>query len=127
MIFTPVHSDRTYDHSVAPLRFFEHVSPGYFHAMGTRILAGRDFTWDDQYGTRDVAIISETMAREEWGSPAAAVVKSISQMSAGPWQKVIGVVEDVRQDGVDRPAPAAVYWTARRAAAVDPVEALRAE
>lgn len=103
---------KTYDHSVAPLRFFEHVSPGYFHAMGTRLLAGRDFTWDDVYGARSVAIISDTMAREEWGSAAAAVGRGIGQNNSAPWQKVIGVVEDVRQNGVDHPAPATVYWTA---------------
>ncbi len=70
---------KTYDHDVAPLRLFDNVAPGYFHAMGTRVVAGRDFTWDDLYGARPVAMVSETMAREEWGSPAAAVGKAIGQ------------------------------------------------
>ena len=100
---------KTYDHDVAPLRLFDNVAPGYFHAMGTRVLAGRDFTWDDLYGVRPVAMVSETMAREEWGSPAAAVGKAISQMK-GKWNEVIGVVQDVRQNGLDQPAPATVYW-----------------
>jgi predicted permease len=101
---------KVYDHEVAPLRFFDSVSPGYFHAMGTRIVAGRDFTWDDLYRTRPVAMVSETMAREEWGSPAAAVGKHIRVIQ--PWQEVIGVVQDVRHNGVDQPAPATVYWAA---------------
>jgi len=103
---------KTYDNGVAPLRLFENVSPGYFHAMGTRILAGRDFTWDDLYGTRGVAMISESMAREEFGSPEAAVGKGIRQVTFKPWQRVIGVVEDVRQNGVEHAAPATVYWGA---------------
>ncbi|HVT99955.1 MAG TPA: FtsX-like permease family protein, partial [Acidobacteriaceae bacterium] len=97
---------------VAPLRFFNFVSPGYFHAMGTRILAGRDYNWDDLYGARPVAIVSESFAREEWGSTAAAMGKGIGQALNKPWLRVIGVVEDVRQNGVDHPAPAMVYWTA---------------
>lgn len=103
---------KTYNNGVAPLRLFERVSPGYFHAMGTRIVAGRDFTWDELYGARDVAILSERMAREEFGSAAAAVGKGIRQVNNKPWQKVIGVVEDVRLNGVDQPAPATVYWGA---------------
>ncbi len=103
---------RNYDHSIAPLRLFDSVSPGYFQAMGTRIVAGRDFTRDDLYVTRPVAMVSETMAREEWGSPAAALGKRIRILPQTPWQEVIGVVQDVRQNGIDQKAPATVYWGA---------------
>jgi len=104
---------RTYDNNAAPLRLFDNVSPGYFHAMGTRVIAGRDFTWDDLYGTRPVAMVSEGFAREEWGSPALAVGKRISQNdNKTGWQKVIGVVQDVHQNGVDLKAPPIVYWGA---------------
>ena len=101
-----------YDHQNPPLRFFNYVSPGFFHAMGTRILAGRDFTWADLYGTRPVVMVADTFAREEWGSAPAAVGKRIRQFSKMPWQEVIGVVQDVRHDGVDQKAPATVYWAA---------------
>jgi predicted permease len=102
---------KTYDQNVAPLRLFNNVSPGYFHAMGTRVLTGRDFTWDDLYGARPAAMVSETMARQEWGSPGAAVGKHIGVMP-GKWNEVIGVIEDVRHNGLDHPAPAIVYWGA---------------
>ena len=36
---------KSYDHKNPPLRLFNYVSPGLFHTMGTRIMAGRDFTW----------------------------------------------------------------------------------
>ena len=103
---------KSYDHENPPLRLFNYVSPGWFHTMGTRIMAGRDFTWDDLYGMRPVAMISESLAREEWGSPAAAIGKHIRQFSQMPWQEVTGVVQDVRHDGVDQEAPAMVYWGA---------------
>jgi len=103
---------RDYHGEDPPLRLFDFTSPGYFQTMGTRFVAGRDFTWTDDYELRDVAIVSETFARESWGSAAAAIGKRIGQMETHPWVEVIGVVQDVRYRGVDESAPAIVYWPA---------------
>ncbi|MCU1248651.1 MAG: permease [Edaphobacter sp.] len=101
---------KNYEGGDPPLRLFNSVSPGYFKAAGTRLVAGRDFTWTDIYGLRPVAMVSENFARESWGSASAAVGKRIRQFSSMPWVEVIGVVEDVRHNGVDEDAPAIVYW-----------------
>jgi predicted permease len=93
-----------------PLQFYNYVSPGYFHTMGTRLVAGRDFTWADTYGLRPVLIVSENFARITWGSATAAIGKRVRQFSNRPWEEVIGVVEDVRHHGVDEKAPATIYW-----------------
>ena len=99
--------------NLPPTRIFESVSPGLFRAAGTRLVAGRDYTWTDLYGRRPVAMVSENMARELWGSAAAAIGKRISTaLPSSPWREVIGVVADVRQNGVQEPAPAIVYWPA---------------
>ena len=96
---------------VPPMRLFEYVSPGFFRTSGTRLKAGRDYTWTDLYGRRPVVVLSENLARELWGSPAAALGKRISTgLPKAPLREVIGVVEDVRQNGVQEPAPAIVYW-----------------
>jgi predicted permease len=95
---------------VTPLRLFENVSPQFFHTTGTRIIAGREFTWSDVYGTRPVVMVSENLARELWGAPSAALGKSIREFSSMPWHEVIGVVQDVRENGVQEKAPAIVYW-----------------
>jgi predicted permease len=95
-----------------PLRLFNYVSPGYFKTVGTRLVAGRDFRWDDLHGLRPMVIVSENFARESWGSPSAAVGKRVRQFSDMPWQQVIGVAENVRQHGVDADAPPIVYWPA---------------
>ena len=94
----------------APIRFYNYVSPGYFQALGTRLVAGRDFTWKEIYDLRLDVIVSENFAREEWGSAAAAIRKRIQQGSSLPWYQVIGVAQDLRQNGVDQRAPAIVYW-----------------
>jgi len=94
----------------APMRLFNYISPGYFHTAGTRLVAGRDYTWDDNYGLRPVGIVSENLARESWGSAQAAIGKHFRIMPPQGWVEVVGVAQDVHQNGVDGEAPATVYW-----------------
>jgi predicted permease len=98
-----------------PNRQVKVISPGAFAVFGTPLVAGRDFTWDDLEQVRDVAIVSENLAREHWGSAHAALAKRIRQFYAepGPWREIVGVAGDVFDDGVDQQAPATVYWPAR--------------
>ena len=95
---------------IPPIRRFIHISPGFFATMGTRIVAGRDLTWTDTYDKRPVAIISENFAREYWHDADNALGKRIRVGSTDDWREIIGVVQDVHYDGVDQPAPTAVYW-----------------
>lgn len=96
---------------IPPMRLFRSVSPGVFQAEGTRLIAGRAYEWTDLYGVRPYVMISENLARELWRDPRAAVGKRLAASLPGsPWREVIGVVEDVRYNGVDQPAPAIVYW-----------------
>ena len=101
---------KTYADGNAPLRLFNWVSPGYFHTAGTRFVAGRDFSWAEVYGLLPVGILSESLARELWGSPSQAIGKQFREYPSMPWHEVIGVVQDVRENGVDQVSPATVYW-----------------
>ena len=47
---------------------FNVVGLGYFDAMGTRILRGRDFAPGDGPGSQGVVLINETMAETYWGA-----------------------------------------------------------
>ncbi len=102
--------DKTDESSAPPLRLYKYVSPGFFHAAGTRLIAGRDIAWNEIHGQRHVVLISENLAREVWGSPDTAVGKRIREFTQMPWHEVIGVVENVRESGVTEDAPATVYW-----------------
>jgi putative ABC transport system permease protein len=93
-----------------PQRVFKYVSPGLLRTTGARLLAGRDFTWNDIYDSRPVVMVSANLAREVWGAPAAAVGRRVRQGPDSQWCEVVGVVDDVRDNGVDAPAPAIVYW-----------------
>jgi len=107
--------DKTYDpNEIPPLRFYKYVSPEFFHAAGTRIVAGRELTWTEIYGVRPVGMVSENLARELWGSPAAAIGKHFREFPGDPWREVIGVIQDIRENGAHEKAPATVYWPLMR-------------
>jgi predicted permease len=106
--------DRPYAAGEAPpARRFKLVSPGYLATLGTRLVTGRDITWADVDTGGKVAVLSENIARELFGSPAAALGKRISDMPPGPnavWREIVGVTQDVREDALDAAAPPLVYW-----------------
>jgi predicted permease len=93
-----------------PVRRFRMVAPGFFKTMGTRVIAGRDFTWTDLYEKRHVAMVSENLAREIWGDPRAALRKRIRVGTTDAWREIVGVVEDVYDNGVQVKPPAMAYW-----------------
>jgi predicted permease len=104
---------KTYVDQMSPNRAVKRISPGLLAAQGTRLLAGRDFTWEDVRGHHDVALVSENMARENWGEPGNALGKRIKQRGKdSPWLEVVGVAVDVRAEGVNLPAPTTVYFRA---------------
>jgi predicted permease len=104
-------ADRTYAPGVLPpLRHLLFISPGYFNTLDIPLIAGRDLTWADTHKRVPVALISENLAREYWGTPAAALGKRIRIATNDDWRQIIGVVGDIRDDGMDKPTRTDVYW-----------------
>jgi putative ABC transport system permease protein len=104
-------ADRSYTESqLPPIRRFKFVSPGLPQTLGAALIAGREFTWADTYEKRQIAMVSENLAREMWGSPAAALGKRVRENHKAPWREVVGVVTDIRDDGVNQKAPTTVFW-----------------
>jgi predicted permease len=103
---------KTYAEGIPPLRRSKSVAPGLFRTLGTPLLAGRDFGWTDIHDNRQVAVVSERMAREMWGEPSAALGKRIRIGRVGVWNEIVGVAGDVYDSGVQEQAPAIVYWRA---------------
>src|SRR5690606_33947108 len=85
------------------------VSPGLLRTAGTRLVAGRDITWNEVYEAAPVVMISENFARELIGDAGAALGERIRGVDTR-WHEIVGVVQDVRDDGLDQPAPVVVYW-----------------
>jgi hypothetical protein len=55
-------------------------------------------------------MVSENLAREMWGTPSAAIGKRLRESPKMPWHEVVGVIQDVREKGVQEKAPEIVYW-----------------
>ena len=103
--------DRTYAQgALPPLRHLLFISPGYLHTLGIPLIAGRDVSWTDTYNRVPVALISENFALEYWRTPAEALGKRIRISSTDDWRQIIGVVGDVHDDAMDKPARTDVYW-----------------
>ena len=96
----------------SPLKEVQYASPGFFETMLTPLLAGRGFAWEDVHQRRRVALVSENLARAEWGTARGAVGKRIGTSREGPWWEVVGVVKDVHHDGLRQPPPETVILPA---------------
>ncbi len=95
---------------VPPIRRFKFISPGYLGTLGATLVAGREITWNDIYKKIPVVMISENVARELWHDPSAALGKRVRSNTKDRWREVIGVVGNVYDEGVNKPATASVYW-----------------
>jgi predicted permease len=100
----------TFAGSYPPMRTFRFAGPQFFSTMMTKVVAGREYTWDDLYNQRQYIIVSENLAREFWGSAGNAIGNRLRANPNAPWREVIGVAQDIRHAGMQQPAPATVYW-----------------
>jgi hypothetical protein len=87
------------------------VSPGYFQAAGTSLLQGRYFTELHRADEPPVAIVNQTLARRFWPgeNPIGKRFKLAGPESKRPWLTIVGVVGDMRREGLERQAMAQVF------------------
>ncbi|MGO8792549.1 MAG: ADOP family duplicated permease [Terriglobia bacterium] len=101
----------------APFADLFSVSTDYFRVMRIPLRYGRVFTDQDTASTGRVALINESCARTLFAgeNPMGRHIKlgpgnALASSRAGtPWMTIVGVVGDVRQDGIDQPADMQVY------------------
>lgn len=72
--------------------FAYHVSPDYLRAEGTRLLAGRSFTWHDDLNSPRVAVVSPEFAHKLFG-PAQSAIGGYYKLPQGTRVQVVGVTE----------------------------------
>jgi predicted permease len=91
------------------------VAPGYFDVLQVPILRGRDFTNADRAGAPGVVLINEEMARRFWPSSDPIGDRLIigngmrPEYDDEPVRQIIGIVGNVRDTGLTRPARPAMY------------------
>ncbi len=86
------------------------VTTGYFAALRIPVTEGRAFTGADRAGTAPVAVVNRRYARNTFvgGSPLGQRIR-IGGREPAVWYTIVGVVGNVRQDGLDRPPNPQVY------------------
>ena len=101
-VLTAEGGDRTTSSRVQFRR--DEVSPGFFTALGTPLLKGRFFSAQDGPASPRVAIINDAMARRVWPGrdPVGQRFTLGSRTSESTWFTVVGVVSDMRRQGVER-------------------------
>jgi predicted permease len=97
---------RHYEKDEEQSAFVYVVTPGYLGAMGMKLREGRDVRWNDTDKTQHVAIINETVARKFW--PGQDPIDRIVLIN-GEDTRVVGVINDVRESGVETQAGWQMY------------------
>jgi len=91
------------------------VTPGYFRALGIRLASGRLLEDADDHRAPRVVVINETLARTYFGSedPVGRRFRFVNRRGQvapnAPWITIVGVVGDVKEDGLDVPTRPQIY------------------
>jgi putative ABC transport system permease protein len=87
------------------------VSPDYFRTLGIQQLAGRAFTDADDASAPQVVIINETLARQYFPNqdPVGKRLQTGDYSPKGPWLTIVGVVADVKYNGLNEGAQPTLY------------------
>jgi putative ABC transport system permease protein len=91
--------------------YFIAASPGYFRTLGTALLAGREFAPSDTERAPAVAVVSRTLARRFFreGDAVGRRLRLVNPEHSIEWRTIVGVVADVRYQGLDDVDPPVVY------------------
>ena len=109
---TTVESRAVAPENATPEADWRVVIPGYFQALGIKLLRGRTFDERDTDMAAPVAIIDETMAHTYWPQEDAIGkrLKLGGQQSTNPWMMIVGIVKHVRYASLEKPSRVQVYF-----------------
>lgn len=94
-----------------PSAAFSAVTPHYFSTLGLRLLHGRALNDADRTATANTVVVNEAFERRYWpgGSAVGHRIKQGFPESETPWREIVGVVNDVKLEGVAAETPLQVY------------------
>lgn len=103
------------DGPIPNVDFYQAVSKDYFTTMGIRLIDGKLFDEHDVQGAPEVVIINKTMALTFWPGQNP-LGRRIRPGGSKEWSTIVGVVDDVKNAGLDRPTGTELYLPYRQPA-----------
>jgi putative ABC transport system permease protein len=118
----PINANDTFIEGLVPkpggpihnVDYWNVASPGLFEMLGVRLLEGRLFDSRDGDGAPPVLVVNQTFARTFYGSESALgrrVKPGGNPKDASPWFTIVGVVKDIKNAGLDRPAGTELFFS----------------
>ena len=103
------------DGPIQNMDYWQLAGPRYFETMGIRLMDGRYFDDRDGAGAPLAVIVNQTTARTYWPGESA-LGHRLRLGFRGDWRTIVGVVEDVKNAGLDKPAGTELYVPSAQAA-----------
>jgi putative ABC transport system permease protein len=103
----------TKDGPIQNVDFYQAVSKDYFATMGIRLMDGRLFDERDGPDAPPVVIVNKAMAQTFWPNQNP-IGRRVKTGGAKDWCTIVGVVDDVKNAGLDRPAGTELYLPYRQ-------------
>jgi len=91
--------------------YFIAITPNYFRALGTPLIEGRAFDERDNDRAPKVVVINQVLARNLFpdGEAIGKHLKLINPDQSDDWRTIVGVVGDVKYQGLDDPGEQTIY------------------
>jgi predicted permease len=87
------------------------IAPGYFSTMGIKLFAGRDFDSRDNGSSLPVTIVTRSVARKLWPPDGlGAIGHRLTKDGDDDWNTIVGIVDDIVQQGVTEGRDGAQYF-----------------
>ena len=95
------------------------VGDGYFETLGIKLIEGRFLAQSDTTDSMPVAVVNQQFARRFFPGQKA-LGQRVRESDQSPWFTIVGVVGDVKQQGIETPTGTEVYWPMRQLVKVFP-------
>ena len=87
------------------------ITPGYFAAMGTRLIKGRGFTEADNVATNTAVVVDQRMAQRLWPDEEAVGQElGVDLFGNRQWMRVVGIVEHIRHEQLASDSRETIYF-----------------
>jgi predicted permease len=125
LVFSDTATDFRPTKAIADSIYYD-ISPGYFRAAGTTLLAGRDVSWHDDSKAPQVAVVNEKFARKVFGS-APKAIGGYFKLDSGKQIEVVGVVENGKYQSLTEDQHLAMFFPLLQDASTDTTLVVRSD